>query len=53
MIYNVIPEFQVQGTGLLFMNVDRIYLNVVKYQPIKGGSYIELPDCIKNKKCNY
>jgi len=50
MINNVIPEFQKKGTGWRFERVSKIYLNVVKYQPIKGGSYIELPTIIKNKK---
>ena len=46
-----IEEFEGKGSGLLFKYVETMYVNISKYQPYRGGSYIELDEYIKNKKC--
>ena len=37
-----------EGSGWTVQSVDNHYLNVVKYQPIKGSSYIQLPVELRN-----
>ena len=41
---------QVEGTGWVFHSVVQLELHIVDYQPLRGGSYIELPQYIKKKK---
>ena len=38
------------GSGWIVHHIDAIYVNVVKYQPLKGSSYIDIPGYLKNKK---
>ena len=40
----------VEGTGWEFYSVVQLELHMVDYQPLRGGSYIELPAYIKNKQ---
>ena len=49
MLNDVIPSFEGKGSGWRLIKVNKINLNIVKYNPIKGSSYIELPKCIKDK----
>ena len=44
-------EFEGKGSAMLLDNVEAMYVNISEYQPYQGGSYIELDDYIKNKKC--
>lgn len=39
-----------KGSGLRVSKVLAIYVSVVPYNPIKAGSYIDLPSFLKNKK---
>ena len=47
----LIDNFETIGSGWNFIKIVSVDLFITKYQPIKGGSYIDLPDNIKNKKC--
>ena len=38
------------GTGAEIDHCIKLYLNVVKYKPLKGSSYIPLPKAMTNKK---
>ena len=48
-IINKIAQWVSVGSGWTIQSVDNHYLNVVKYQPMRGSSYIELPTELRNK----
>ena len=39
-----------EGSGWVVTRVLCLYVNIAKYTPLKGSSYIELPKYLKNKK---
>ena len=39
-----------EGSGWTIESVDNHYLNIVQYQPMKGSSYIKLPQELRNSK---
>ena len=39
-----------EGSGWVVTRVLCLYVNIAKYAPLKGSSYIELPKYLKNKK---
>ncbi|XP_071055501.1 uncharacterized protein [Onthophagus taurus] len=43
-------EFQERGSGWAFYSISHLLLNINKFQPIPGSSYIRLPQEIANKK---
>ena len=45
-----ISEFEAKQSGWVFDSVIFLETNVYKWKPLKGSSYIDLPDIIKNKK---
>lgn len=45
-----IEEFEERDSGWAFLSNLYLEINVNKYQPLKGSSYIDLPMAIKNKK---
>ncbi|CAH3194816.1 unnamed protein product, partial [Porites evermanni] len=45
-----IEEFTQNGSGWYFKEVLKLEVNTIKFNPIKGSSYINLPDWITNKK---
>ena len=45
-----LEEFKNNGSGWYFKEVLRLEVHTVEYNPIKGSSYIDLPEWIKNKK---
>ena len=45
-----IEKFTKKATGLEIDHCIKLYLNIAKYEPLKGSSYIELLNIIKNKK---
>ena len=47
-ILNKIAQWVSEGSGWTIQSVDNHYLNIVKYQPMKGSSYIELPPELRN-----
>ena len=42
-ILNKIAQWVSKGSGWTIQSVDNHYLNIVKYKPMKGSSYIHLP----------
>ena len=47
-ILNKIAVWISEGSGWTVKSVDNHYLNVVKYQPMRGSSYIKLPQELRN-----
>ena len=47
-ILNIISVWISEGSGWTVKYVNNHYLNIVKYNPIKGSSYIKLPIELKN-----
>ena len=47
-ILNIIAVWLSEGSGWTVLSVDNQYLNLVKYEPIKGSSYIQLPHELRN-----
>ena len=47
-ILNKIAQWVSEGSGWIIQSVDNHYLNVVKYQPMRGSSYIKLPQELRN-----
>ena len=47
-ILNKVAEWISQGSGWTIKSVDSHYLNIVKYKPLKGSSYIQLPQELRN-----
>ena len=41
--------YQKKGSGWYFKEVIRLEIHIVEYKPMKGGSYIPLPELIKKK----
>lgn len=37
-----------EGSGWIVEHVETLWLNIANYQPLRGGSYIELPTYLKN-----
>ena len=44
-----IDIYQKKGSGWYFKEVVRLEIHIVEYKPIKGGSFIPLPEIIKKK----
>ena len=49
-ILNKIAQWISQGSGWTVQSVDNHYLNIAKYEPMKGSSYIQLPNELRNSK---
>ena len=47
-ILNIISIWISEGSGWTVKSIDNHYLNIVKYNPFKGSSYIKLPEELKN-----
>ena len=47
-ILNKIAVWISEGSGWTIESVDNHYLNIVQYQPMKGSSYIKLPQELRN-----
>ena len=47
-ILNFIAQWISEGSGWTIQSVDGHYLNTVQYQPMKGSSYIQLPQELRN-----
>ena len=47
-ILNFIAQWISEGSGWTIESVDNHYLNIVKYQPMHGSSYIQLPPELRN-----
>jgi len=49
-ILNIITQWISEGSGWTIESVDNHYLNIVKYEPMKGSSYIKLPQELRNSR---
>ena len=49
-ILNITAQWISEGSGWTIESVDNHYLNIVQYEPMKGSSYIELPQELKHHK---
>ena len=47
-ILNIIAQWVSEGSGWTIESVDNHYLNIVQYHPMKGSSYIKLPQELRN-----
>ena len=47
-ILNKIAQWISEGSGWTVQSVDNHYLNIAKYEPMKGSSYIQLPKELRN-----
>ena len=47
-IVNKIAVWISEGSGWVIRSIDAEYVNIVKYEPLKGSSYLELPTFLKN-----
>ena len=47
-ILNFVAQWISEGSGWTIQSVDSHYLNTVKYEPLKGSSYIQLPTELRN-----
>ena len=45
-----IEAWSQRGSGWVVDEILEVIINVTQYQPLKGGSYMELPEKLKNKK---
>ena len=39
-----------EGSGWVFLNVEKLVLHTTRWDPINAGSYIDSPEALKNKK---
>ena len=49
-ILNITAQWISEGSGWTIESVDNHYLNIVQYEPMKGSSYIELPQELKHHR---
>ena len=49
-ILNMIAKWISEGSGWTIESVDNHYLNIVQYQPMKGSSYIKLPQELRHHR---
>ena len=47
-ILNGIEVWLSEGSGWTIESIDKQYINIVKYKPLKGSSYIKLPPELRN-----
>ena len=47
-ILNKIAQWISEGSGWTVKSVDSHYMNIAKYEPMKGSSYIQLPQELRN-----
>ena len=47
-ILNFVAQWISEGSGWTIQSVNNHYLNIVKYEPLKGSSYIQLPTELRN-----
>ena len=47
-ILNKITQWISEGSGWTILSIENHYINIVNYNPLKGSSYIELPQELRN-----
>ena len=45
-----VPEQETTGSGWKFVRVSTLQVHLARYTPLKGSSYMELPEKLKLKK---
>ena len=50
-IWNSMDKYIKNGSGWIFRKINIIRLNIYRYQPFRGSSYIPTPDWVKFKRC--
>ena len=48
-ILNKIAQWISEGSGWTIQSIENHYINIVNYSPLKGSSYIKLPQELKNR----
>ena len=51
-IVQKIEKFTKEGSGWMIDKCNTLFLNIAKYEPLKGSSYIPLPEVLAHKKGN-
>ena len=46
-----VTEQELRETGWVYDWIESVAITISIYQPLRGGSYVELDDYVKNKKC--
>ena len=49
-INNKIAVWLTEGSGWIIVEIKSHYVNIVKYQPLRGNSYLPLPEELRNSK---
>ena len=49
-LINRISEWISEGSGWVIKSVDKHEIDISKYKPLRGSSYLQLPEKLKNKK---
>ena len=49
-LQTLFEKFTNTASGLQIAHCVKLYLNIAKYEPLKGSSYIPLPEALANKK---
>ena len=47
----LLENFISNGSGWVVNEIKTVWIEIAKYQPLKGGSYMSLPRKLSNKKC--
>ena len=49
-VLETLEKWTQRGSGWAVVQVHTLWLDIARYQPLRGGSYIPLPPALKNKK---
>ena len=49
-ILKAYEAYEKKGSGWVFHAVTKLDITLAKLRPLRGGSYLPLPDCIKKKE---
>ena len=49
-LLETLKKWTQRGSGWAVVQVHSLWLDIARYQPLRGGSYIPLPPALKNKK---
>ena len=49
-IQETLEKWTQRGSGWVVDQVETLWLDIARYQPLRGGSYIPLPAAVRNKK---
>lgn len=52
-LLKTIEEFQERDSGWTLKEINYLNINIFKFNPLRAGSYIELPRFLQNKKALY